>query len=43
MKGVVPLVPSKNKLAVSALREIVGKKVYYDCNINEVVEEWIDV
>ncbi|MBL8610076.1 MAG: DNA-directed RNA polymerase subunit omega [Myxococcales bacterium] len=42
MKGVVPLVPSKNKPAVSALREIAGKKVHYDRNTNEVVEEWID-
>jgi DNA-directed RNA polymerase subunit omega len=42
MKGAAPLVHSKNKAAVTALREIAGGKVHYDRASNEAVQEWID-
>ncbi len=43
MKGSTPLVHSKNKAAVTALREIAAGKVHYDRPSNDVVQEWIDV
>lgn len=43
MKGATPLVHSKNKAAVTALREIASGKVHFDRTSNEVVQEWIDV
>ena len=42
MKGSTSLVPSKNKAAVTALREIAAGKVHYDRAANDVVSEWID-
>ena len=42
MKGGSPLVHSKNKAAVTALREIAAGKVHFDKTSNEVVQEWID-
>jgi DNA-directed RNA polymerase subunit omega len=42
MKGAVSLVHSKNKAAVTALREIAAGKVHFDRTSNEVVQEWID-
>jgi len=42
MKGGSPLVHSKNKAAVTALREIAAGRVHYDRTSNEVVEEWIE-
>ncbi len=41
--GVTPLVPSKNKAAVTALREIAAGKVQFHRPSNEVVTEWIDL
>ena len=41
IKGSSSLVPSKNKPAVTALREIAAGKVHFDRTSNEVVEEWI--
>jgi DNA-directed RNA polymerase subunit omega len=41
MKGASSLVVSKNKSAVSALREIAAHKVYFDRPSSEVVGEWI--
>lgn len=41
MKGSSPLVVSKNKPAVSALREIAAHKVYYERPSHEIVSEWI--
>ncbi len=41
MKGATPLVHSKNKAAVTALREIAAGKVYFERPTNEVVDEWI--
>jgi DNA-directed RNA polymerase subunit omega len=43
MKGATPLVHSKNKAAVTALREIAAGKVHYDRPSNEVVQEWIKI
>jgi DNA-directed RNA polymerase subunit omega len=42
MKGASPLVASKNKAAVTALREIAGGKVHYDRATNEAVQEYIE-
>jgi DNA-directed RNA polymerase subunit omega len=42
MKGAHPLVHSKNKAAVTALREIAAGKVHYDRTSNEAVQDWID-
>ena len=42
MKGAQPLVHSKNKAAVTALREIAAGKVHFDRSSHEVVQEWID-
>lgn len=41
MKGAPALVPSKNREAVTALREIADQKVTYGRSVNEVVEEFI--
>ncbi len=41
MKGSQALVHSKNKPAVTALREIAAGKVHFDRPSNEVVQEWI--
>jgi len=42
MKGSAPLVHSKNKSAVGALREIAAGKVRYDRPSNEAVQVYID-
>jgi DNA-directed RNA polymerase subunit omega len=42
MKGAASLVHSKNKAAVTALREIATGKVHFDRASNDVVQEWID-
>jgi DNA-directed RNA polymerase subunit omega len=42
MKGAGALVVSKNKSAVSALREIASKKVFFERSSHDVVAEWID-
>ncbi len=42
MKGSVALVASKNKAAVTALREIASGKVHYDRPTNEAVQEYIE-
>jgi DNA-directed RNA polymerase subunit omega len=42
MKGASPLVQSKNKAAVTALREIAAGKVHYDRPSHEVVLEYIE-
>jgi DNA-directed RNA polymerase subunit omega len=42
MKGATPLVHSKNKAAVTALREIAASKVHYDRPTNEAVAEYIE-
>ncbi len=41
IKGSPSLVASKNKPAVTALREIAAGKVHYDRASNDVVETWI--
>lgn len=41
MKGAGALVVSKNKPAVSALREIAAHKVYFERPSHEVIAEWI--
>jgi DNA-directed RNA polymerase subunit omega len=43
MKGAPALINSKNKPAVTALREIAGGKVHFDRPSHGVVEEWIAV
>ena len=43
MKGSAPLVSSKNRAAVTALREIAAGKVHYDRPSNEVVAEWVAI
>lgn len=42
LKGSHPLVRSKNKPAVTALREIADKKVHFDQNVDEVVVDFIE-
>ncbi len=42
MKGAHPLVHSKNKPAVTALREIAAGKVHFERDTNDVVHEWIE-
>jgi DNA-directed RNA polymerase subunit omega len=42
MKGGVPLVQSKNKAAVTALREIAAGKVHYDRPSHDAVSEYIE-
>ena len=41
MKGSDPLVRSKNKPAVTSLREIATGKVHFDKNTAAVVNEWV--
>lgn len=41
MKGAPALVPSKNRAAVTALREIAAKKVYYGRPVRDAVVEFI--
>jgi DNA-directed RNA polymerase subunit omega len=41
MKGAPALVHSKNRPAVSALREIASKKVYWNRQVKDAVEEFI--
>jgi len=41
MKGAPALVASKNRPAVTALREIAAQKVYYSRPVREAVEEYI--
>jgi DNA-directed RNA polymerase subunit omega len=43
MKGSAPLVHSKNKPAVTALREIAAGKVHFDRPSHGAVVEWIAV
>ena len=43
MKGATPLVNSKNKAAVTALREIAAGRVHFDRPSNDVVQEWIAI
>ena len=43
MKGGTPLIHSKNKAAVTALREIATGRVHYDRASNDAVAEWIIV
>jgi DNA-directed RNA polymerase subunit omega len=42
MKGAGPLVHSKNKAAVTALREIAAAKVRYERPSHEAVQEYIE-
>jgi DNA-directed RNA polymerase subunit omega len=42
MKGSAPLVQSKNKAAVTALREIASGKVHYDRPSHSAVVEYIE-
>ena len=42
MKGATALVHSKNKAAVTALREIAASKVHFDRQTNEAVAEYIE-
>jgi DNA-directed RNA polymerase subunit omega len=42
MKGSGPLIQSKNKAAVTALREIAAGKVRYDRPSHEAVQEYIE-
>jgi DNA-directed RNA polymerase subunit omega len=42
MKGAPALVPSKNRPAVTALREIAAKKVYFSRPVRDVVQEFIN-
>lgn len=41
MKGAPALVASKNRPAVTALREIASRKVYFSRPVREAVEEFI--
>lgn len=42
MKGATALVHSKNKPAVTALREIAAGKVHFDRPSNDAVSDWIE-
>lgn len=42
MKGSAPLVQSKNKAAVTALREIAAAKVHYDRPSHDAVQIYIE-
>ncbi len=42
MKGAPQLVVSKNKAAVTSLREIAKRSVYYHRDVREVVEQYIE-
>jgi DNA-directed RNA polymerase subunit omega len=41
MKGNDPLIKTKNKAAVTSLREIATGKVHFSRSTNEVVLEWL--
>jgi len=41
MKGAEPLLKTKNKPAVTSLREIAAGKVHFHRNSHEVVAEWL--
>ena len=41
MKGATPLVRSKNRAAVTALREIAAQKVYWNRPVREAILEFI--
>lgn len=41
MKGSDPLVKTKNKPAVTSLREIAAGKVHFSRSSHEVVTEWL--
>ena len=41
MKGATALVQSKNRAAVTALREIADKKVYWNRPVREAIDEFI--
>ena len=41
MKGADPLVRTKNKAAVTSLREIAAGKVHFNRNSHDVVNEWV--
>jgi DNA-directed RNA polymerase subunit omega len=41
MKGHEPLVKTKNKPAVTSLREIAAGKVHFSRSSHEVVTEWL--
>ena len=41
MKGAPPLVESKNRAAVSALREIAERRVYWNRPVREAIMEFI--
>jgi DNA-directed RNA polymerase subunit omega len=41
MKGADPLVKTKNKAAVTSLREIAAGKVHFHRSTNDVVLEWL--
>jgi DNA-directed RNA polymerase subunit omega len=41
MRGSDPLVKTKNKAAVTSLREIAAGKVHFHRNSHEVVNEWV--
>lgn len=43
MKGSSALVASKNKPAVTALREIAAGKVQFDRDTNDAVADWIEL
>lgn len=40
-KGTSSFVSSKNKVAVTALREIAAKKVFFDRSSHDLIEEWV--
>lgn len=42
MKGAEPLVRSKNKPAVTSLREIAAGQVHFDRPTTDAIEEWIE-
>lgn len=41
MKGAPALVPSRNRAAVTSLREIAAKRVYFSRPVREAVDEFI--
>jgi DNA-directed RNA polymerase subunit omega len=43
IKGAGALVHSKNKAAVTALREIAAGKVHFDRPSHDAVQEWIEI
>lgn len=42
LKGAEPLVKSKNKAAVTALREIASSAVFVEQDIQEVIEQYVE-